>query len=367
MTHEDLEADGPVLLIPNHVTAWDPLLVAMSLRKKQVYYVASEHIFRRGFVSRLLMWLFAPIARPKGSSGLETVRNCFEHLKKGHSICLFAEGEQSWDGRTSPVFPATGKLAKLSGATLVTYRLEGGYLSLPRWGKGIRKGKVHGRPVNIYPPDMLKSMSPQEINAAIERDISEDAYERQEQEHTPFRGKTPAERLETALYLCPSCRKFGTLNTEKDRVFCSCGLNLRYNEYGLFEPYSMEKDGCGSPEQNSPFQRFTEWDAWQKEELAVQYEKAPEENKEPLFSDEDLQLSRITGSHEQAVLAKGALLQYKNRLVLGEHIFPMADISSMAMVRANLLLFSIKIDYYEIFSGNGANLRKYLDLYHHLH
>ena len=46
LTHEDLRVEGPVLLIPNHVCAWDPLLVAMSLREKQVYYVASEHLFR---------------------------------------------------------------------------------------------------------------------------------------------------------------------------------------------------------------------------------------------------------------------------------------------------------------------------------
>ena len=33
LTHEDLHVEGPVLLIPNHVCAWDPLLVAMSLKE----------------------------------------------------------------------------------------------------------------------------------------------------------------------------------------------------------------------------------------------------------------------------------------------------------------------------------------------
>ena len=50
MTHEDISVEGPILLIPNHVTSWDPVLVAMSLRNKQVYYVASEHLFRKGFI-----------------------------------------------------------------------------------------------------------------------------------------------------------------------------------------------------------------------------------------------------------------------------------------------------------------------------
>ena len=209
LTHEDLHVDGPVLLIPNHVNAWDPLLVAMSLPKKQVYFVASEHIFRLGFVSRLLNWLVAPIARRKASSGTDTVKACLRHLRDGHSICLFAEGEQSWDGLNGHILPATGKLVKSSGATLVTYRLEGAYLSKPRWAKTVRRGRVHGRPVNIYPPDVLKTMSAAEVNAAIERDTFEDAWARQRQWQQDYRGKKLAEGLERAMYLCPRCRRFG--------------------------------------------------------------------------------------------------------------------------------------------------------------
>ena len=94
MTHEDLEADGPVLLIPNHVTAWDPLLVAMSLRKKQVYYVASEHIFRLGAVSSFLNWIVAPIPRKKASSGADTVKNCLRQLRQGHGPVVMPDGVQ---------------------------------------------------------------------------------------------------------------------------------------------------------------------------------------------------------------------------------------------------------------------------------
>ena len=148
-SHEDLALDGPVLLIPNHACAWDPLLVGLSLREKQVYFVASEHLFRIGTVSKVIEYLLAPIPRRKATTGTDTVKACLRHLKAGHSICLFAEGEQTWDGRNIPIFPATGKLVKSSGATLVTFRLEGNYLSLPRWGRGIRRGRVHGSPVGI--------------------------------------------------------------------------------------------------------------------------------------------------------------------------------------------------------------------------
>ena len=65
LSHEDICPEGPCIVIPNHVSEWDPLLVAMSFPEKQMYFVASEHLFRKGPVSRLLCWLVAPIARKR--------------------------------------------------------------------------------------------------------------------------------------------------------------------------------------------------------------------------------------------------------------------------------------------------------------
>ena len=197
ITHDDVRVEGPCLLVSNHVSAWDPLIVAMSLKHKQLYYVASEHLFRMGLVSKALEYLVAPIPRRKASSGFETVKACLRRLKDGQSVGLFAEGEQSWDGRTAPIFPATGKLAKSSGATLITSRIEGAYLSLPRWGHGIRRGAVHGGVVNIYSPEQLKTMTAKEVTAAIQRDISEDAWERQRMQRSVQR--TPDQLMPTLL------------------------------------------------------------------------------------------------------------------------------------------------------------------------
>ncbi len=347
MTHEDLHLDGPALIIPNHGCAWDPLLVAMSLRDHHAYFVASEHLFRLGLVSRLIESLVAPIPRRKASTGTDTVKACLRHLRAGHSVCLFAEGEQCWDGRNIPIFPATGKLARSSGATLVTYRLEGNYLSLPRWGKGIRRGKVRGYPVGIYPPDVLKTMSATEIEALINRDIFENAWIRQRQNPVAFRGKNRAKGMERALYLCPRCRKIDSLQSEGNRIFCSCGLNLEFTETGFFEP-------------SQPFETLAEWEDWQKQALrdgAFSY--AGEDGL--LFSDPDVTLALIKTGHEESLLGQGALCQYKDRLLCAGHSFPLQDISYMADVLASRLLLTVQGEYYEIRTKNGANLRKYLE------
>ena len=347
LSGEKTDVRGPFLLVSNHVTSWDPLLVGVCLGGRQAYFVASEHLFRLGLLTKIINWLVAPIPRRKASTGMDTVKACLRHLHAGHSVCLFAEGEQCWDGRTGPIFPATGKLAKNSGAWLVTFRLEGGYLSLPRWAKHICRGAVHGHPVGCYSPEELKALTPKEVNALIQRDIGEDAWARQHARPVRYRGRHRAEGMERALYACPACRRIGTLRTERDRIFCSCGFQRTYTEYGFFAP-------------NEPFESIADWDVWQRELLCS---RAFVREGELLFQDDGLELKRVHPDHSEDVLAFGTLRQFEDRLEFGDHCFSLAEISSMAMVQSHLLLFSCKGDYYQLRSSGGVNLRKYLEIW----
>lgn len=344
MSHEDFDALGPCIVIPNHVTAWDPLLVAMSFPKKQMYFVASEHLFRKGLVSSILNFLVAPISRKKASMGTDTVRNCLRHLKAGHSVCLFAEGEATWNGISGKVFPATGKLVKSSGATLVTYKLEGAYLSKPRWGKGVKRGRVKGHPVRVYPPEELRVMSPGEITDAINADIFENAWQRAKEEPVHYKGKSPAENIETALFLCPGCRKIGTIRGENSKVKCrNCNFEAFFTELGTFEP-------------PQPFENLAQWDEWQFKEL-----EAFKDEQETLFSDEDTVLTKIGQAHESERIAKGRLIQSAECISCGAVSFKLSEIEQMAIVQTHiLLLLTVDGEYYEIHTNRPTCLRKYL-------
>ena len=343
LVHEDADPAGPCLVIANHVTDFDPLLVAMSFPRTDLYFVASEHLFRKGLISRLLFWAMAPISRRKGSQGTDTVKACLRHLKEGHAVCIFAEGDACWDGRSAEIFPATGKLARVSGASLLTYRLEGGYLTKPRWSKTLRRGKILGHPVACYTLEQLKTMRADEITEQINRDIFEDAWQRQREEHVKYRGKRLAESLELALFCCPHCRRFGTLHSRDDRISCACGLSLRYGEDGFFSP----------PE---PFATLADWEDWQQEELR----NRQAEPDTLLFSDGPVVLSRVEGGHREEKKGSGLLVLYPEILRFNEMSFSLNKIGSMAMVQKKLLLFSCGDEYYELRAEGDINLRKYL-------
>ena len=107
-SYDEIDVDGPFLLIANHSTDLDPLILASCFPKNQLYFVASEHIFRLGLVSKALEWLVAPIPRKKASSGADTVKMCLRRLKAGDSVGLMAEGEATWNGVSTDAFSATG-------------------------------------------------------------------------------------------------------------------------------------------------------------------------------------------------------------------------------------------------------------------
>lgn len=339
--------DGPFLLIANHVTDLDPVMVGCSF-KQQMYFVASEHLFRKGFMTKLLIWLVAPIARIKGSTDTVSAMNIMRALKHKSNVGLFAEGDKSWNGMTGRLHPTTARLIKASKATLVTYKLTGGYLTSPRWSKVHRRGRMYGRMVNVYAPEQLSAMTTEEITNAVNTDIYEDAYESQCREHISYRGKALASGLENALYACPDCKKVCHLKSEGDFFSCICGLRLRYNEYGFFEGKDV------------PFETVAQWDEWQ-EKFVRQYALSAGDG--PIYEDHGQSLWRIGTDHSEELVASGTLRLFKDRFVLGDFSIALGNLYQMGVYGPANIVFSAEGVNYEIKSDVTRSGRKYLTMY----
>ena len=350
-TPELCTAQGPFLVLANHNTDWDPLLLGLAF-PEYMSFVASEHIFRWGLISRVINYLLAPIARLKGTTAGNTAMTMLRRLKQGVNVAMFAEGNRSFNGLTNDILPATGKLARSSGVGLVTYRFDGGYFTSPRWcGSALRRGKISGRVVNVYTAEQLKAMSPDQVNAAIRQDLFVDAYAVQRQEMVPFRGKTLAEHLETVLCRCPRCGGL-TLRSAGDTLSCDCGFAVRYNEYGFFEG------------DDAPFDNVTDWDLAQTEALrALADATAPET---PIFTDSDMCLSEILPEHKSAELGRGDLTLYHDRLECCGTVFPLSALSGLALHGPQTLHLQSGEHSSELSSHKVRCTRKYLTVIDHL-
>ncbi len=342
---------GPFLVLCNHNTDWDPLLLGCAF-PDYMSFVASEHIFRWRLAGRLIIALFSPIARLKGKTAGDTAMTMLRRLRKGVSVAMFAEGNRSFNGLTNEILPATGKLARSCGVKLITYRLDGAYFSSPRWSAGLRRGKMTGRVVHVYTAEQLKAMSADEVNAAIRRDLFVDAYAVQREEMVPFRGKRLAEHLETVLCRCPRCGAIGTLKSRDDTLRCGCGFSVRYNEYGFLEG------------EDAPFDNITEWDAAQTEQLIALADAAGDG---PIFSDNGMELKEVfLDSHTDAPLGSGSMTLYADRLECCGQVFPLSELGGFSLVRAQTVDLSCGGRFFEITSPEVRCTRKYMTVIDHI-
>ena len=353
---------GPYLVLANHNTDLDPGLVALSF-PQQMYFVASEHVYRAGFASKVLRYVFEPIAKRKGTSDTVTVMKSIRALREGKNVCLFPEGQKSFNGRTGEIHLATGKLVKASKASLITYKLEGGYFTTPRWGYGIRKGKMHGSIVNIYDPETLDKLSAEEITDIIIKDLYEDAYEKQNESPIAYKGKNLAKGLEHSLCVCQSCKKLDTLSSIKNKVFCNeCGFSTTLDKYGYFD-------------ENSKFKTVAQWDDFQQEELKKFVEDKKSSNQTFLFENTDSTLKSVKAEHQEENLGTGTFSMFTDKFVFKtiqdgkENTIELLhqDIVDISMYGKQGLVFSDnKGNYYDLTSDKVRNVRKFIFCFKYL-
>lgn len=343
------DIEGPFLLLVNHNMELDAVLTAMAF-PKHMYFVASEHIMRKGIATKLLMYFIKPIIRKKGKVEVKTVAETLRCLRGGTSVCIFAEGNRSFNGRTMDIIPSTGKMAKRSGVKLVTYKLEGGYLTQPRWSTTLRRGLINGKLMNVYEPETLKAMSEAEVNEAIRRDLFEDAYETQSRVNIPFKGKKLAYGMESTLFMCPKCGQISTMKTDDTTISCDCGLKYTYNEYG----YLVDDEGSKKT--------ITEWDIWQKEKLLEIMASTEVGNK--LFEDEVV-LYNIDDKHEIIDEKKGTLTAYVDHINCCGKDFYYDEMLGFSLISRNVIVmhYGDNAEQYEIRSDIAFNGLKYLYVY----
>lgn len=339
----------PFLAVSNHCNDIDPILLGLTLRK-QCYYIASEHIFRKGngLGGKILMALQAPIVRQKGTTAGDTALTAIRRLRKGYNVAVFAEGNRTYNGQTGSIVASTAKLAKASGATLVTHRFRGGYLTTPRWSTNARRGRLDGEIVGIYPPQLLKTMTAAEVADILRRDIYQNDFATQRERMIPYRGKKLAEHIERALYFCPKCSRSGGLKSQGDELFCTCGMRTKLNVYGFFEGGDL------------PFDSMLDWDKWQAEQMLALVQNAGDE---PIASDDDIVLEEVCDDRTVRRHGMGTLCAYGDRFELCGEVFPFDSLSGIGLSSSQGIEFSCGGKHWFITCPHICNLRKYSTFY----
>ena len=118
---EVLDVEGPVLLLPNHGSWWDWLLIGVCLEEDWKFVTSLE--------SARTSWLHYRIMVNRRTFPVDinspfAVKHMAEYLQKGGRLVLFPEGRLSRTGSLMKLFDGTGFLIAKTHAKVITAYLR---------------------------------------------------------------------------------------------------------------------------------------------------------------------------------------------------------------------------------------------------
>lgn len=137
---EKIPKKGGVIVVSNHVSHLDPLVIGAAIRKRQSTFMAKSGLFKIPLIGAFVKTFSFPVDRdiPQPSTIKEAVRR----LKKGELIVMFPEGGRSKDGSILDAKRGTGLIAALSGAKVIPAYIDGTDTALPASAKFIRLSRI---------------------------------------------------------------------------------------------------------------------------------------------------------------------------------------------------------------------------------
>jgi 1-acyl-sn-glycerol-3-phosphate acyltransferase len=122
---ECLPATGPVLLVADHDSYWDPIAIAVAAREvRQIRALAKSTLWKVKVVGAL-MTKMGHIPVERGASNVGAMKTAIEELRNGVCIGIFPEGTRSL-GRELRAKTGVGRLAEaVPEAKVVCVRTNG--------------------------------------------------------------------------------------------------------------------------------------------------------------------------------------------------------------------------------------------------
>jgi 1-acyl-sn-glycerol-3-phosphate acyltransferase len=160
---------GGVLIVANHQSFLDPIMLAVNVRRP-VSFLAKSELFENKYFGRLIRGVNAfPVRQGEGDVG--AVRETIKRLQDGHVLIMFPEGSRTEDGKVARMESGVGLIVRRAGpeVKVVPAAIDGAFEA---WPRGQKFPRLHPIRVKYGPALQLADMKAAQVVQAIDREIN---------------------------------------------------------------------------------------------------------------------------------------------------------------------------------------------------
>lgn len=143
-------AEGGVLLVSNHQSYLDPVLLGVRLGRP-LSYMAKASLFKFAPFAWLIRSLGAFPVR-QGAGDVRAMKEAIERVQEGLALTIFPEGSRTEDGSLLPIEPGIALVIRKAKVPVVPAVIDGAIDAWPRGRKLFRARPVrvlYGRPMDL--------------------------------------------------------------------------------------------------------------------------------------------------------------------------------------------------------------------------
>lgn len=237
----DLEGTtGRCVIIANHESIID-VLPAYVVAPAKTHFVVSKAMMQSMPIAPL-MEMCGAIGKNQFQTSALDMRRMKAVLDHDEPLMLYPAGLMTESGASTPIPIATAKVLKWFKADVYVARVNGTYLTNPKWAKVKRKGKITMELYKLASKEDFSALTDEDAAALVTEHLSFDAYRHNEEEHVYYKNGDNVEGLEHVLYKCPACGKEFTIWVKGRNKLCceECGYTVKSDNYGIL---SLVGDG----------------------------------------------------------------------------------------------------------------------------
>lgn len=166
---ENLPADGGIIVVANHVSNWDPVMIALALNRP-VHFMGKAELFNYKILGKLLIALNAFQVK-RGSADRQSIRQALKLLEEGKVLGIFPEGTRNKTGQELKTQTGAAFIALRAGAGIIPVACVGTNHIFPiGWFRPLQ--------VRVGKPLLLSDYQDQKVNSAALEQLSNEIFDK---------------------------------------------------------------------------------------------------------------------------------------------------------------------------------------------